>query len=172
MTHKDSRFPGSGLLDSPPAAREDPAMLEERSLIAWVTREAARKPILSNRYFQKLELGGDPAWFIATQQQFFFAVRYFSRPMAALTARMPSSTLRQGLVHNLAEEQGADEDHSATSDPALAHDMTFAQFLGTLGVGKDALGALREGPAVRAFNNALMGACMMEPITVAFGCMG
>lgn len=147
-------------------------MPQERSLIAWVAREAAAKPILGNRYFQKLELGGDPAWFIATQKQFFFAVRYFSRPMAALTARMPNSTLRQGLVHNLAEEQGADDDHTAASGPALAHDMTFARFLGTLGVGKDALAGTREDAAVRAFNNSLMGVCMMEPITVAFGCMG
>jgi pyrroloquinoline-quinone synthase len=147
-------------------------MLEERSLITWVAREAEKKPILSNRYFQKLALGGDPAWFIATQQQFFFAVRYFSRPMAALTARMPSSTLRQGLVHNLAEEQGASYDHAVESDPSLAHDMTFLQFLGTLGVGKDKVAALREGPSVRAFNTSLMGTCMMEPIPVAFGCMG
>lgn len=172
MTHNDSCLPALALLDSLASPQEDLAMLEESRLIAWVAREAARKPILSNRYFQQLERGGDPWWFIATQQQFYFAVRYFSRPMAALTARMPSSTLRQGLVHNLAEEQGADENHSCASDPSLAHDMTFIQFLGTLGLGKEEVSALREGPAVRAFNNALMGACMMEPVTVAFGCMG
>ncbi len=31
---------------------------------------------------------------------------------------------------------------------------------------------VREGAAARAFNNALMGVCMMEPVTAAFGCMG
>lgn len=147
-------------------------MAESSELVAWVSTEAKKRPILANRYFQMLDSGTNREWFVATQQQFYFAVRYFSRPMAALTARMPDSSLRQGLVHNLAEEQGADEKVSAALDPALAHDMTFLRFLGTLGVGKPQMAALREGPVIRAFNNALMGACVMEPVTLAFGCMG
>ena len=108
--------------------------------------------------------------FIATQTQFFFAVRYFSRPMAALMARMPSSALRQGLIHNLAEEHGADEARRGVLNPTLAHDQTFYRFLSTLGVIVDE--TVQEGPAVRAFNNTLMGVCLMEPVALAFGCLG
>lgn len=109
--------------------------------------------------------------FTRTQEQFYFAVRFFSRPMAALTARMPDSASRRGLIHNLAEEQGAD-DAGGALDPALAHDRTFACFLGTLGVTPTQLDALRAQAAVSAFNNTLMGVCLMEPVALAFGCLG
>lgn len=110
--------------------------------------------------------------FTRTQEQFFFAVRYFSRPMAALTARMPDSVSRRGLVHNLAEEHGADEASPAALDAALAHDRTFMRFLGTLGVAQEQITKLQAGPAVAAFNNTLMGVCLMEPVSLAFGCLG
>lgn len=147
-------------------------MTDSGDLMPWVIAESARNPILKTRYFRELAEGTRREIFVETQKQFFFAVRYFSRPMAALTARMPDSARRRGLVHNLAEEHGADEEHSAIMDPALAHDRTFGRFLGTLGVEAGEMGSLREGPAARAFNNALMGACVMEPVPTAFGCMG
>ncbi len=147
-------------------------MTEGSDLIGWVTQEAAKNPILRGRYFQALGMGGNWPEFVATQKQFYFAVRYFSRPMAALTARMPDSAGRRGLIHNLAEEHGANEERPAALDPALAHDRTFLRFLGTLGVGKEEISVLREGSAVRAFNNALMGICTMEPVPLAFGGMG
>lgn len=110
--------------------------------------------------------------FSGTQQQFYFAVRYFPRPMAALTARMPTSALRQGLIHNLSEEHGLAEETSTGFNPKLAHDQTFRQFLAALGVDTKQLISLREGPAVRAFNTSLMGTCLMERTEVAFGCLG
>src|SRR6476620_9938230 len=65
------------------------------------------RPILVQSYFQRMQDGRMSATeFSATQQQFYFAVRFFSRPIAALVARCPDSTMRMDLVHNLAEEQG------------------------------------------------------------------
>lgn len=141
-------------------------------LITWAAREAAETPVTGSAYFTALEQEMSREVFTRTQRQFFFAVRYFSRPMAALTARMPDSISRRGLVHNLAEEHGADEAHPARLDPELAHDRTFLHFLGTLGVSKEEMWQIREGPAARAFNNTLMGVCHMEPVPLAFGCMG
>lgn len=146
------------------------------SLMAWVEAAALRAAILSNSYFTALKSGEFPhAAFASTQKQFYFAVRYFSRPMAALMARMPSSSLRAGLIHNLSEEHGFEDDlpgGGADFDPTLAHDMTFLRFLRTLGVSGQEMVDLREGPVVRSFNAALMGTCMMEATEVAFGCLG
>lgn len=110
--------------------------------------------------------------FRVTQQQFFFAVRYFSRPMAALMARMPSSTLRRSLICNLAEEHGYVDEGVPVFEPALAHDMTFMRFLETLGVTREEMSRVREGAAVRAFNVSLMGVCLMERTEAAFACLG
>lgn len=146
------------------------------SLIQWVEAATRERAILSNSYFTALKAGRFPAAsFTASQRQFYFAVRYFSRPMAALMARMPTSTLRQGLIHNLSEEHGFEDDEpggAADFDPALAHDMTFLAFLKTLGVSAREMNGQRELPVVRAFNVALMGTCTMERVEVAFGCLG
>jgi len=147
-------------------------MSPSSDLIPWVACAAAERPILANHYFTALAGGMSCEVFTRTQEQFYFAVRYFSRPMAALTARMPDSTRRRGLIHNLAEEHGAQEECPAVLEPNLAHDRTFIQFLSTLGVSPDQVAALREKAAVRAFNNALMGTCLMEPVGLAFGCLG
>lgn len=147
-------------------------MSSASELIEWAAREAAVRPILANRYFTALEEPMSHEVFTRTQEQFFFAVRYFSRPMAALTARMPDSASRRGLVHNLTEEHGADEESPAALDAALAHDRTFMRFLSTLGVTQEQITALHAGSAVSAFNNTLMGVCLMEPVALAFGCLG
>lgn len=142
-------------------------------LLSWVTVEAEARGILRNSYFSALA-GGTMSReaFQETQQQFFFAVRYFSRPMAALMARMSGSVLRRSLIHNLAEEHGYVDEGAAVFDPALAHDMTFLRFLETLGVTREAMGHVREAEAVRAFNTSLMGVCLMERTEAAFACLG
>ncbi len=144
------------------------------SLSHWLDNALAEHPISESPYLLRLEDGSlTRAGFVRSQCQFHFAVRYFPRPMAALTARMPGSALRRGLVHNLAEEHGLDEcGGSGALDPTLAHDRTFLRFLGSMGVTESGMGLEREGAGVRAFNNALMGACVMEPVAVAFGCLG
>lgn len=137
----------------------------------WVREQAVCRAVSQGDYFRCLVSGEmSLEQFAATQRQFFFAVRYFSRPMAALTARMPSSDKRQGLIHNLMEEHGGNEE-GGSINAALAHDRTFLRFLETLGAA-DGIGMEREGAAVRAFNTSLMGTCLMEPIETAFGCLG
>jgi pyrroloquinoline-quinone synthase len=124
------------------------------------------RPIVGQSYFQRLvdgRMGLDE--FTATQQQFFFAVRYFSRPVAALVARCPDSAMRMDLVHDLAEEQG-------DFIPTEAHDRTFARFLASIGVTPGRMKQAAEGPGVRAFNLALMGACQNGELELAFGCLG
>ncbi len=141
-----------------------------------VSRLADWAAILDNDYFTALRQGtmsrGD---FCETQKQFFFAVGYFSRPMAALMARIPDSGARAALMHNLADEHGLSDDgeqQPAAFDPQMAHDRTFLRFLGTLGVTPHEMETTRERAPVRAFNASLMGACVAEPIEVAFGCLG
>lgn len=137
---------------------------------------ADRRGILENVYFSALRQGTlKRSAFVETQKQFFFAVGYFSRPMAALTARIPDSGARAALIHNLADEHGlADEGegHPTAFDPRLAHDRTFLRFLGTLGVTPQDVSGMIERAPVRAFNTALMGACVAEPVEVALGCLG
>ena len=145
------------------------------TLMAQVQHRMARSSIMENCYFRAL---GDGSMsredFVRSQRQFFFAVRYFSRPLAALMARMPDSATRQGLIHNLSEEHGFEDDEpsSVGFDPSVAHDLTFLAFLKSLGVEGREMATAREGPAVRAFNTALMGTCLMERPEVAFGCLG
>ena len=135
-----------------------------------------RIAILENAYFTSLREGTiTRSAFVETQMQFFFAVQFFSRPMAALMARIPDSEARAALIHNLADEHGlADEGekNSISFDPRLAHDRTFLRFLSTLGVTSQAVSTTRERAPTRAFNAALMGTCVTAPIEVALGCLG
>jgi pyrroloquinoline-quinone synthase len=147
---------------------------EELKVLECLDVWMARVPILSNRYFTSLR---DDSMtreaFVNSQKQFYFAVRYFSRPMGALMARVPDSASRQGLIHNLSEEHGFDdESEPAAFDPALAHDRTFLAFLRTLGVTGETMAKERERAAVRAFNVSLIGTCMMERMETAFACLG
>jgi len=144
------------------------------NLQSWVETEYGRHPIRNHAYFDHLNSDAcSLEAFVHSQKQFFFAVRYFSRPMAALTSRMTRSAQRQGLVHNLAEEHGYEDSAGFTSRSSrLAHDLTFTVFLDRLGVPPETMTNLSEGVEVRAFNTSLMGTCMMEPVPLAFACMG
>ncbi len=145
-------------------------------LMRSVIRLADQTAILDNDYFSSLRQSTmSRASFCETQKQFYFAVGYFSRPMAALVARIPDSGARAALIHNLADEHGlADqgERQPAAFDPQLAHDRTFLRFLGTLGVTPHEMESTGVRTPVRAFNSGLMGACVTEPIEVALGCLG
>lgn len=123
-----------------------------------------RDPIPSHPYFAQLADGAmTRATFVATQRQFYHAVRFFPRAMAALTARLPDSAGRQVLMHNLAEEHGYLE---SGFRPEAAHDCTFRDFLASLGSEP-----APEGPAVRAFNLALYGACALEAPELALAAL-
>lgn len=140
----------------------------ENSAIALL--EAA--PILGNGYFRSFESGEmAKVDFARSQMQFFYAVGFFSRNLATLAARLPTSAGRAVLVHNLSEEHGLDEENPAAGFRAdMAHDRTFARFLKTLG-SDDPAGCDAE-PPVRAFNLALMGACAAESPGFALAALG
>ncbi len=111
--------------------------------------------------------------FIDSQVQFFYAVSFFSRHLAALTARIPSSDERGVLIHNLSEEHGLDEENPAEGfRPHLAHDKTFAAFLQSLGIDAERLASSSPGAVVQAFNLAVLGACSMESPRFAFAALG
>jgi pyrroloquinoline-quinone synthase len=131
-------------------------------------------PIVANAYFRSLESGemskGD---FVRSQIQFSYAVGYFSQNLATLIARMPRSSGRAVLVQNLAEEHGWDEENPAAGFRGhLAHDQTFATFLGSLGVEDASVAESHAEPPVRAFNLALNGACGTEPAAFALAALG
>ncbi|MEO5715711.1 MAG: iron-containing redox enzyme family protein [Luteolibacter sp.] len=131
-------------------------------------------PILGNEYFRTLADGSMPrAEFVRSQVQFFYAVGFFSRNLATLIARLPTSAGRAVLVHNLSEEHGLDEEHPADGFRAqFAHDRTFARFLNTLGVGAEELAASLPATPVQAFNLALLGACGSESTGFALSALG
>ena len=142
--------------------------------------------ILCSPYFATLRNSEmSRSTFESTQQQFFYAVRFFSRAMAALAARIPDSTMRLPLIHNLAEEHGLADEEDGDGDvggqgseghhffhPALAHDRTFLAFLVRLRAASPSEQEHIERPAVRAFNLALWAACAIEHPSTAFACLG
>ena len=134
----------------------------------------AARPVLGNNYFNALAAGTmELETFRKTQRQFFFAVGFFSRALAALTARLPASGDREILVHNLAEEHGLDEEQPGKGFRGdLAHDRTFLCFLQSLDPQIPVAGGEEPAPAVQAFNLALLGACSMETPGFAFCALG
>lgn len=144
--------------------------MSEASRAPRVTAHAAsvlkRVNILGNPYFKDLTSGAMPLpVFRATQQQFFFAVSFFPRPMAALVGRIPNPRQRLDILHNLVEEHGEFHEESF-------HHTTFQRFLGTLGVTQQQMDTETIGPAVRAFNSVLTTACLMDELEVGVGTMG
>lgn len=141
-------------------------------MIAAVESSLSRHPVHLGAYFSGLSSGTlTREQFICSQRQFYFAVRFFSRPMAALMARLPDSASRQSLMHNLAEEHGYEETRGDFR-PSMAHDHTFRAFLKSLGEDAGDLRGESEGPAVMAFNFALMGVCSSGDVETAFACLG
>lgn len=126
----------------------------------------AESKLLANPYFGDLRAGTlSRDAFRRSQEQFLFAVRFFSRPMGALVARLPDSASRMDLVRNLAEEQG---DFVADA----AHDSTFRAFLLAIGGTSEQLVDVRESPGVCAFNQALMGTCLVSSLPFAVASIG
>jgi len=116
----------------------------------------SRYAALSRPYFAALtakELSRED--FVETQVQFLHAVVYFSRPMLALAARLPSAAWRAPLLEN------ADDEHGA-GDFTQTHEQTFLALLRVLGVEASQIDERAMWPEVRAFNTALMGACALD----------
>lgn len=125
-----------------------------------------RVGILRNDYLTRLSTGGmSLADFRTSQRQFFFAVTFFPRPMAALVARIPDPRQRLDILHNLVEE------HGDFSENAFHH-TTFQRFLDSIDADPGSLEQERLWPCVRAFNSVLSTACLLDEIEVGVACLG
>ena len=120
-----------------------------------------------NPYFKSLNEGSfSKDDFVETQIQFFWAVVFFSRPMAALAAKIPTPELRLEIVRNVWEEHGE-------GDLARVHGTTFVEFLSRLaGITPEEIEQRSLWPEVRAFNIALSGTCVLDDFLTGVGMMG
>ncbi|MFN3202058.1 MAG: TenA family transcriptional regulator [Bradymonadia bacterium] len=106
--------------------------------------------LLGNPYFEALDDGSmTHEAFLRSQRQFFHAVDFFNRPLAALAARIPHTATRMAVVANVWEEHGE-------GDPSRWHRNTFIELLRRLG--DDSGEPPLIGPEVQAFNTLIMGA--------------
>jgi pyrroloquinoline-quinone synthase len=105
------------------------------------------------------------AMFQASQEQFFFAVTFFPRPMAALVGRIVDPHQRLDILHNLVEEHG---EFNASG----FHHNTFKRFLATINANHESLDTLHLWPEVRAFNSVLTASCVLDEVEVGIACMG
>ena len=125
-----------------------------------------RVGIERNPYLQALVDGSmSLEVFRRTQEQFFFAVTFFPRPMAALVGRLPDPRQRLDILRNVVEEHG-------DFDEAAFHHTTFREFLHRIGSEVDEVDELDLWPAVRAFNSILTTACVMDELQVGVASMG
>lgn len=121
----------------------------------------------ANPYFTHLKDGTfEREDFLETQIQFYFAVIFFSRPMAALAAKIPTPELRVEVIRNVWEEHGE-------GDPAKVHGSTFLTLLERLGnVSADDVERRALWPEIRIFNTTLVGACVLDEYLIGVGLMG
>lgn len=125
-----------------------------------------RTGIFANPYFESLASGEmSRDCFQRTQEQFFFAVTFFSRPMAALMARIPDARARLDILHNIVEE------HGEFAEDAF-HATTFNRFLKSIGCDPQHINDLALWPELRAFNSVLTTACTLDELEVGVACMG
>jgi pyrroloquinoline quinone (PQQ) biosynthesis protein C len=121
----------------------------------------------NNPYFSALRAGDfDKEDFVETQIQFYFAVVFFSRPMAAVAAKIPSARQRVAVLRNVWEEHGE-------GDEPQTHGTTFLMLLDRLAdITEQDTDSRALWPEVRLFNTALTGACVMDEYVVGIGVLG
>ncbi|MCF8462662.1 MAG: iron-containing redox enzyme family protein [Rickettsiaceae bacterium] len=134
-----------------------------------VTQHAAsilnRIGIFENPYFKSLKNGDmDIEQFRRSQEQFYFAVIFFSRPMVALVGRIPNAKDRLDILHNVLEEHGCMNQDDF-------HGTTFQKFLSSI-KSTAKLDDITLSPQIRAFNSVLTTSCTFDEIEVGIGCMG
>lgn len=134
-------------------------------LIDHATSILKTSGIFENLYFRALRSGemGLPL-FQFSQQQFYFAVSYFSRPMSALMMRIDCPRRRLSILENIVEEHGG-------FNHDRFYETTFLAFLEQLGVTADP-NQIRVRPPVQAFNARLMGVCSQGELAVGIACLG
>lgn len=121
----------------------------------------------NNPYFVALRDGSfQRDDFVETQIQFYYAVVFFSRPMAVVAAKIPSPSLRVEVMRNVWEEHGEGDD-------TRIHGHTFRQLLERLaGVTIQDIERRPLWPEVRAFNTILTGCSIADDWEVATACFG
>lgn len=121
----------------------------------------------TNIYFRSLHDGSMSLdGFRRSQEQFFFCVAFFSRPMMALVGRIHNPSSRLEILRNVVEEHGQFEE-------SAFHQHTFESFLRTIGSDVQELeDQRRQWPEVRAFNSSLIGTCLLDELEVGIACMG
>ena len=121
----------------------------------------------NNPYFVALRDGSfDRDDFVETQIQFYYAVVFFSRPMAVVAAKIPSPSLRVEVMRNVWEEHGEGDD-------AKIHGHTFRLLLERLaGLSIADIEGRLLWPEVRAFNTALTGLSISDDWEVGTACFG
>src|SRR6266850_3196157 len=131
---------------------------------AGADRTLEKSGIWRNLYLQSLQDGSmSLESFRSSQEQFFHAVTFFPRPMAALVGRIPNPKARIDILHNLVEEHGEfNEEHF--------HQTTFQRFLRSIGSDPEKINA--PSAALRAFNSVLTSACVLDELEVGVACMG
>lgn len=121
---------------------------------------------MTNPYFESLRnkdfLVED---FIETQIQFYWAVVFFSRPMAALAAKIPSTDLRMEIVRNVWEEHGE-------GNKQKAHGHTFIELLKRLGANTEKIKDKKLSENISIFNTCLSGCCVLDDYRIGVGVMG
>ena len=120
-----------------------------------------------NPYFRTLREGSlTREDFVETQIQFYFAVVFFSRPMAAVAAKIPDARHRVEVLRNVWEEHGE-------GDASLMHGATFLTFLERLaGLREEDVNRRALWPEVRVFNTTLVGAAVLDEYLVSVGMLG
>lgn len=145
---------------------QDRSSAPSAELMCHVDANLADSGLMKNRYFQMLQSGEmSLESFRRSQQQFYFAVDYFSRPMSALMMRIPSGDERLGILENIVEEHGNFHLHAF-------HEATFRQFLKAIGGSNERPDAHSMRPVVHAFNATVMSACLSDDVSTGIACLG
>ena len=120
-----------------------------------------------NPYFVNLrEKTFEKEDFCETQIQFFYAVIFFSRPMAALAAKIPTPELRLEVLRNVWEEHGE-------GSLARGHGKTFLEFLKRLAnITEDDVYLRGLWADVRIFNTTLSGVSVLDDFIISVGVLG
>jgi pyrroloquinoline quinone (PQQ) biosynthesis protein C len=135
-----------------------------RSVIAALKERV--DPIGQSPYFRTLRDGSmTKEQFVETQLQFFHAVIFFSRPMAALVGRIPRPQMRVALLENIGDEHGSGR-------LTVCHENTFLELLARLGVERPQVDRRALWPEVRAFNAALLGVCAHDDVYTGLAALG
>lgn len=120
-----------------------------------------------NPYFVHLADGQfDKEDFVETQKQFYYAVIFFSRPMAALAAKIPSPEMRIEILRNVWEEHGE-------GNLSHGHGNTFIEFLKRLdSVAQEQVHLQGLWPEIRIFNTTLAGTSVLDDFLVSVATLG